>query len=141
MACFTVIVFFNVTYSVVMMDPALSSGYFNSLLMVDLFVESKFFKIRVTKFAGRSSNISTVSSIYKSSNNSFNSVSENISTKYVCIFEFMHENTSAAFSLEIRRNAKAHSFASNSSKKAAVSISFISESVCCAVLYFLSCSN
>ena len=63
MACFTVIVFFNVTYSVVMMEPALSSGYFKSLLMVERLFESKFFKIRVTKFAGRSSNISTVSSI------------------------------------------------------------------------------
>ena len=121
----------------VMMDPALSSGYLQSLLMILRFWGSTLAKIRFIKLAGKSSNKSTVSSIYKESMTSFNSDWVNKSTRCACIDELMQENTLDASSLGIKRNAKAQSFGSRLSNNLALSIALFWVRTLCAFLYSL----
>ena len=72
-ASLAVMVGFRVTYSVVIMEPALFPGYFRISLMSLRMEGSAEAKILFTTFAGISSMMSTVSSTYSSSTRACNS--------------------------------------------------------------------
>ena len=100
----TVMVAFRSTYSVVMMLPAQSSGYFRISLMLLRTSGSAWRRMRLTTLAGISSTMSTASSRYSSSSTSFSSVLEKLWMSTSCSSESSSTNTSAACSLGSRRN-------------------------------------
>ena len=124
-ACSTVMFFFRSTYSTVMMLPALSSGYFKRRLMICRVSLSVTSKICSTTLAGISSMISTVSSMYISSNSSLISERVNALIKVSCMGDDISVNTSAAFSFWIRRNRIVYSFSVKFSNNDAKSTLFI----------------
>lgn len=95
----TVMSRFRSTNSVVMMDPAESSGYFNISLTLLRVSGSVCLRIRLTTEAGISSMRSTVSSTYSSSSTSFSSVSEKVLMSSSWTSGSISTNTSAAVSL------------------------------------------
>ena len=121
--------------SVVIILPALSSGYFNNSLIIFLSFLSTFLKILVTTFDGISSIKSTVSSINNSSNMFFNSVSVKSFISFSLISVSIYENAIPAFSFDSNLKIITACSLSNSSNISDISALFISLSS------FFSCVN
>ena len=115
----------RITHSVVMIDPALSSGYFKISLISFLVWGSACRRIRLTTFAGISSIRSTASSTYSSSMTSLSSVSEKPWIKSCWVFSSISTKVSAAVSLGSSRNSRAVFSLCRSSNTAAISTGFI----------------
>ena len=125
------------TYSVVIMLPAESSGYFRSSLMSLRVSGSACARIRFTTFAGISSTMSTASSMYSSSMTSLSSESEKplMSSSWESLS--ISTKVSAASSFGSRRNSRGSISGSRSSNSAAISAAFIVTRMSRSVPYFL----
>ena len=112
--------------SVVIILPALSSGYFNNSFITFLSFLSTFRKILVTTFDGISSIKSTVSSMNNSSSTFFNSVSVKSLISFSLISVSMYENVIPAFSFDNNLNIITACSLSSSSNIVDISALFIS---------------
>ena len=90
--------------SVVMIEPALSSGYFKSSLISRRMSLSACLRIRFTTLAGISSIRSTASSTNSSSTISFSSLSLNPWIRNSCVSSSISTKVSAASSFGRMRN-------------------------------------
>ena len=136
----TVIFSFKSTNSVVIILPALSSGYLNNSLIIFLSSEFCALKIRLTTLAGISSIKSTVSSIKISSSTFFNSLSEKALIKFSCISGSSSTKTSAAISFDNKRQTTTVCSSSSSSKILGISALFKLSNILRISAYFF-CSN
>ena len=137
MASSTVMLGRRLTYSVVMMLPALSSGYFRISLIILRISGSACFRMRLTTLAGISSTMSTASSTYSSSTTSFSSLSEKPWISSSCVSGSISTNVSAASSLGSSRKSRGSLSWGISSKMAATSTAFIVTRMSRRVVYFL----
>ena len=117
----TVIVRFRSRNSVVISEPAESSGYLRISLTLLRVSGSAWRKMRLTTFAGISSTRSAASSTYSSSRTSFSSVLEKPRISSSCASGSSSTNTSAAGSFGSSRNSSGSCRASRSSSSAAMS--------------------
>ena len=125
MASATVMLGRSSMYSVVMIDPAESSGYFKMSLMSLRVSASACFRMRFTTFAGISSTRSTASSTYSSSTTSLSSLSEKPRMRSSCRSGSSSANVSAARSFGSSRNRRGRVCSSRSSNNAAISAGFM----------------
>ncbi len=107
--------------SVVMIEPALSSGYLSSSLICLRMSLSAVRKIRLTTLAGISSIRSTASSKNSSSTTSLSSLSEKPWIKNACVSSSISTKVSAASSLGKSLNKMGIFSSCNSSNTAAMS--------------------
>ena len=131
----------KLTYSTVIIVPALSLGYFRISFICALVSVSDCFMIRFTTLAGISSIMSTVSSRNISSNTAFNSASEKTVNSNCCLSDSISTNVSAAFSLESNRKTGGISFSGSSSNNMAQSCGIMSFIKPFISLKFFSSSN
>ncbi len=115
----------SLTNSVVMTDPALSSGYLSIWLISFLSWESAWERIREATFAGISSTRSAASSAKRFSRICLSSRSEKARIKASCVSLSVSGKTSPAKSLGSSLNRTGRIFSSTLSKSAARSDGFI----------------
>ena len=128
------------TNSVVIIDPAESSGYLSISFISALVCGSAWCRIRLTILAGISSMISTASSIYSSSTIALSSLSEKARISSSCIWLSISTKVSDARSFGSSRKSLARRSSSISLKPAAMSEGFIVVSRSLSELYFF-CSR
>ena len=126
------------TNSVVIMLPALSSGYFKSSLMLLRISGSAWARIRRTTLAGISSTRSTASSMYSSLSTPLSSVSEKLLISASCMSGSISTKVSAANSFGISRNSMAGAFSGKAASRSATWAGCMVESTSLRVLYFFS---
>ena len=127
----------RLTYSVVMMLPALSSGYLRISLIILRVSGSADLRMRLTTLAGISSTMSTASSTYSSSTTSFSSLSEKPRISSSCASGSISTNVSAASSFGSSRKSRGSFSSGISSNTAAMSWAFMVTRMSRNVVYFL----
>ena len=125
------------TYSVVMMLPALSSGYLRISLIILRISGSACLRMRLTTLAGISSTMSTASSTYSSLTTSFSSLSEKPRISSSWASGSISTKVSAASSLGSSRKSSGSLASGKSSKIAAMSEAFMVTRISRRVVYFL----